>query len=198
MKKTTNLQHISNNIVRHIRVPFPPQVTVDEIVQKLLDNGVENYNKTPNSFIIYRKAYIHEATKFGFLGGNISKLAKDAWDNEPERIKNFYREMEKDIKAKFKRSVPPPFFFYTQRSQKRPRHTNCKVTAVTTKDAFRISQKSTSHPQAIVITSHSVESFYTHLNIHMNISDEAFINSLSNDLALTYKAIIDSLSSLPI
>ena len=45
--------------VNIVKVPFPPTISVDEIVNIHLKNGIKNANETMNAFMIYRKEFNH-------------------------------------------------------------------------------------------------------------------------------------------
>ncbi|CAG8554089.1 9826_t:CDS:2 [Diversispora eburnea] len=65
--------------------PFPPRVTVEEIVQKQLDNNIKN-----------RNSQIHKSQS-NFNLGDISKLAAVSWKTEPQQIKNYYKKLAKEV-----------------------------------------------------------------------------------------------------
>ncbi|CAG8610908.1 722_t:CDS:2, partial [Diversispora eburnea] len=90
-----------------IKVQFPPRVTVEEIVQKQLDNNIKNVNHTPNSFLIYRREFNNEIHKsqVNLKLEDISKLAAVSWKTEPQQIKNYYKKLAKEVKNSFKKRV---------------------------------------------------------------------------------------------
>ncbi|CAG8593985.1 3502_t:CDS:2 [Diversispora eburnea] len=64
---------LSINTTKIVKVPFPPSVSVDEIIQIHLKNGI----KTSKS-----------------------------WKSEPEYVKNYYKQISKEVKKLFKKIVP--------------------------------------------------------------------------------------------
>ncbi|CAG8442919.1 18872_t:CDS:2, partial [Acaulospora morrowiae] len=86
-----------------VELPFPPPITVDEIIEKHSKNGIENVNKTTNAFLIYRMVYNHEARELGLPLEDISKLSGNSWKNEPEHIKRWYKEIASAVKYSMKK-----------------------------------------------------------------------------------------------
>ncbi|CAG8486830.1 628_t:CDS:1 [Diversispora eburnea] len=91
---------------QNIKVPFPPTINVDEIVNIHLKNGIKNVNKTMNAFIIFRKEYNRVVAKFNLSSKDVSKFGSISWKNEPVNVKNHYRQMAKNVKKCFKKKVP--------------------------------------------------------------------------------------------
>ncbi|CAG8616448.1 6227_t:CDS:1, partial [Diversispora eburnea] len=121
----------------------------DEIVELHLKNKIKNVNRTMNAFMIYRKEFNHIVTNSNLKLKDISKYAGISWKNETEDVKNYYRQMAKEVKKIFKEKVPPYF--------------------VPSKQELSIKD---------ILT----------------IDDDEIISHLSEDLALTYRAIIQSLT----
>ncbi|CAG8825956.1 12352_t:CDS:1, partial [Dentiscutata erythropus] len=67
---------------QNIKVPFPPTISVDEIVNIHLKNGIENGNKTMNAFMIYRKEYNNIEISENLNNKKIKKKKKKPIDND--------------------------------------------------------------------------------------------------------------------
>ncbi|CAG8801702.1 4315_t:CDS:1, partial [Dentiscutata erythropus] len=82
--------------------PCPSTISVDEIVKIHLKNGIKNVNKTMNAFMIYRKEYNNVVAKLNLSSKDVSKFAKTSWENEPKDVKDYYRQMARNVKKCFK------------------------------------------------------------------------------------------------
>ncbi|CAG8505449.1 2505_t:CDS:1 [Ambispora leptoticha] len=78
------------------RVPFPPQITTSECIT-LKDGKIPM--KSPNCFIIYRRAFQKELRNRGcVLKLNlVSAMASQSWQREPIKVKKAYKEMARKI-----------------------------------------------------------------------------------------------------
>ncbi|CAG8554647.1 4215_t:CDS:1 [Acaulospora morrowiae] len=166
-----------------IQVPFPPSITADEIIKKHLEKGVDNANRTSNAFLIYRHAYNREAIKFGFTHKDISRSASKSWRNEPEYVKNHYKKMETDIKLRFREKVPICFVnSQSKRSVRKRRRIADASMAKINQISPTISASSLPH-----------KTMEWNHRINTDVTGDAFTATLSEDLALTYMAIMQSL-----
>ncbi|CAG8587335.1 10289_t:CDS:2 [Diversispora eburnea] len=98
------------NATNVVIVPFPPSISVDEIIQMHLKNGIKNVNETMNAFMIYRNEFNHIHQNFNLSCKNVSKLASKSWKNESEYVKDYYKQISKEVKKRFKEIVPTPCF----------------------------------------------------------------------------------------
>ncbi|CAG8578670.1 10894_t:CDS:2 [Diversispora eburnea] len=89
---------LSINYQNTLKVPFPPTISVDEIVNIHLKNNIKNVNETMNAFMIYRKEYNYIVAKFNLSSKDLSKFVSISWQNEPEHVKDYYRQMAKNVK----------------------------------------------------------------------------------------------------
>ncbi|GBC07695.1 hypothetical protein RclHR1_07630001 [Rhizophagus clarus] len=85
---------MSANEIPSINVPYPPELTVEEILGRRPNTKLRS--RAPNSFIIYRLAYIKELKRI--VGDNISmnKISRHislSWSKEPSEIKAAYKEL---------------------------------------------------------------------------------------------------------
>ncbi|CAG8510444.1 4888_t:CDS:2 [Rhizophagus irregularis] len=82
------------NEIPLINVPYPPELTVEEILSRRSEDKLRS--KAPNQFLIYRLAYIKELRKM--IGENISmtKISRQissSWAREPPEIKQAYKNL---------------------------------------------------------------------------------------------------------
>ncbi|CAG8464700.1 13484_t:CDS:1 [Ambispora gerdemannii] len=85
-----------DNILDKIKVPFPPNITPEEVI--ILKNG-KIPSKSPNCFIIYRRAFQKELRASGHLFklNRVSVIASRAWEKEPTEVKKAYKEVARQV-----------------------------------------------------------------------------------------------------
>ncbi|CAG8451737.1 5707_t:CDS:1 [Cetraspora pellucida] len=76
-----------------INVPFPPKINPCDLITMLPDGNVPT--RTPNAFIIYRKALIEAVRAEGhnLPMSSISSIASKQWYKEPENVKSEYKRL---------------------------------------------------------------------------------------------------------
>ncbi|CAG8594734.1 17380_t:CDS:1, partial [Racocetra fulgida] len=76
-----------------INVPFPPKINPRDLITMLPDGNVPT--RTPNAFIIYRKALIEAVRAEGhnLPMSSISSIASKQWYKEPENVKSEYKRL---------------------------------------------------------------------------------------------------------
>ncbi|RHZ84856.1 hypothetical protein Glove_74g126 [Diversispora epigaea] len=173
-----------------IKVQFPPRVTVEEIVQKQLNNNIKNVNHTVNSFIIYRREFNREIreSRFKFKLKEISTLAAVSWKTEPKYIKDHYKKMAKDVKKCFEKWVQSTCFIDSNKKSNRKK----KKIATSSNISFNNDSPSSNHPSQnqnhtytnesispIAMGSNNPQALIPLLNNHVN-TDE-FINPIATD-----------------
>ncbi|CAG8471194.1 5873_t:CDS:1 [Ambispora gerdemannii] len=86
---------LDNNV--STTVPFPPSVTVEEIVNKR--KGIKISAKPSNGFIIYRGEYLKEMKRQNMKIGmrQLSKRVGAAWRKEPLHIKKWYKNLAEEV-----------------------------------------------------------------------------------------------------
>ncbi|CAG8658380.1 34631_t:CDS:2 [Gigaspora margarita] len=84
-----------NNLKPFIKPSFPPTIDPRDLIT-LLPNG--KTSKAPNSFLVYRKAFIDAARNDGYSLPMtvISTMASQSWEQESEIVKNEYKQLAKD------------------------------------------------------------------------------------------------------
>ncbi|CAG8490946.1 3714_t:CDS:1 [Diversispora eburnea] len=237
------------NTVNIVKVPFPPTISVDEIVKIHLKNGIKNVNQTLNAFMIYRKEYNRVVAKLNLSSKDVSKFAKTSWKNEPDNVKDHYQQIAKNVKKWFKEKVPSLCFINSNQvdstndnhvplgtvnpsllnmNQNYPPQnlkflndppqnflistyfnlpsSNADQNAYNpllnmeqnylNSTHFNLPSSNTDHP-FLNIEQNSrpilYDNFKNDLNAYLTMDEEEFMNHLSEDVALTYKEIIQSL-----
>ncbi|CAG8619738.1 3159_t:CDS:2, partial [Racocetra persica] len=76
-----------------INVPFPPKIDPRDLITLLPDGNVPT--RTPNAFIIYRKALIEAVRAEGhnLPMSSISSIASKQWYKEPDNVKSEYKRL---------------------------------------------------------------------------------------------------------
>ncbi|CAG8490929.1 3713_t:CDS:1 [Diversispora eburnea] len=235
---------LSINKANIVKVPFPPSISVDEIVQIHLKHGIKNVNKTMNAFMIYRKEYNRVVAKFNLSSKDVSKFVSISWKNEPKNVKYHYQRMAKNVKKCFKKKVPPLFFVNSNQVDSTNNHVSLVplIPLDTVNPSLNTNQKFLNDPpQNFLISTYSnippsnvehlllnieqtsldsidfnlppsnmdqnvdhplldieqnsqlIDNFKNDFNEYLIMDENEFMNHLSEDMTLTYKAIIQSL-----
>ncbi|CAG8599885.1 6818_t:CDS:2 [Ambispora gerdemannii] len=94
---------MDGKVIENLKITFPPNINLDELLPKSKMAGVSS--KPPNSFIIYRKAFVKELNAQGyyFEMKKISSLVSAKWKSEPDYVKEAYRKIAKELAS----LVPP-------------------------------------------------------------------------------------------
>jgi hypothetical protein len=102
-----NRNNSTNTLTTCIKPSYPSNLTANDLIKK---NNNPNNNKPktfPNAFIAYRMALIKEYNSKGRKlppMSEVSKIAKNYWDMESIRVKNFYESLVKDAKSIYKQN----------------------------------------------------------------------------------------------
>ncbi|CAG8567853.1 3106_t:CDS:1 [Diversispora eburnea] len=202
------------NTTNIIKVPFPPSITIDEIVQMHLKNGIKNVNRTMNAFMIYRKEYSRIVAKFNLELIDVSKISSISWKNEPQHIKDYYKQFAKDVKRRFEEIVPSLCFVHiNQVSDANDYHVPLDKNPLDT--TYKNHPILPIHPplslrniyqnfldayppftnSPLLNINQDVDPFFLNVDLYkyMTMDDDELIDYLPEDTALSYKAIIQSL-----
>src|SRR5438270_5163370 len=97
----------SNNENSNIRPPFPPTIAVQDLVPT-------SNAKVPNAFIVYRMALSRElkVQNVSYDRSRISSIASRLWAEEPENVKNTYKQLVADAQLAHNQSRGFKFFSY--------------------------------------------------------------------------------------
>ncbi|GBC39367.1 uncharacterized protein OCT59_011736 [Rhizophagus irregularis] len=100
--ETINTDGVSSANIETIKIPFPPQITAEEVLDRSKD---KERRKAPNNFIIYRMALAKELKSQNISNINlinISALAALKWNNEPDEVKQAYKDISDKIRDDIK------------------------------------------------------------------------------------------------
>nr|CAG8621231.1 13766_t:CDS:2 [Entrophospora candida] len=81
-----------------IKPPFPPVIDTRELIIKLTNTNGKLPGKSPNAFIIYRKAFLDTAHANGYKLPMtvISTMVSKSWESEPQYVKDEYKKLSKE------------------------------------------------------------------------------------------------------
>ncbi|CAG8490225.1 317_t:CDS:2 [Diversispora eburnea] len=177
-----------------IKVPFPPSITVDEIVQLHLKNGIKSVNQTMNAFMIYRKEYNRIVAKFNLALKEVSKISSISWQNEPQNIKDYYKQLAKNVKRRFEEIVPSLYITCINHPILPFRPINLPLSFRNIDQKFLNAYPSFPNSTLLNINQDSNPSFLNaDLFKYMTMDDDELINYLPEGVGLTYKALVQSL-----
>lgn len=97
------------NTISCIKPKFPPNINLRELITKqTFSESSRSSGRSPNAFIIYRKAFVEAARKDGYHLPMtvVSSMASRSWDLEPEFVKNEYKKLAKEANAIRNKLVP--------------------------------------------------------------------------------------------
>ncbi|CAB4423314.1 unnamed protein product [Rhizophagus irregularis] len=94
---------MDNNEIPLINVPYPPELSVEEILSRRSDERLRS--KAPNQYFIYRMAYIKQLRKI--IGDNISMIRispyiSSSWSKEPLEVKEAYKRLSDQAENRLK------------------------------------------------------------------------------------------------
>jgi hypothetical protein len=94
---------MNNDEIPPISVPYPPELTVEEILSRRSDERLKS--RAPNQFLIYRLAYIKELRKL--IGDSISMVKispyiSSSWSREPPEVKEAYKRLSGQVENRLK------------------------------------------------------------------------------------------------
>ncbi|CAG8480209.1 5039_t:CDS:1 [Diversispora eburnea] len=182
------------DITNVVKVPFPPSISVNEIVKIHLKNKIKSVNQTMNSFMIYRKEYNQIVAKFNRSSKDVSKCVSISWKNEPDHIKDYYRQMAENVKNCFREKVPLCFTNSNQVDNTNDNHVPLD-TSLNTNQNFQNTNYPFFNMDQDAIYSNPIVSnnFKNECQRCLDMDEYEFMNYLSENLALIYKEIIRSL-----
>ncbi|POG77948.1 hypothetical protein GLOIN_2v1542938, partial [Rhizophagus irregularis DAOM 181602=DAOM 197198] len=94
---------MDNNEIPLINVPYPPELSVEEILSRRSDERLRS--RAPNQYFIYRMAYIKQLRKI--IGDNISMIRispyiSSSWSKEPPEVKEAYKRLSGQAENRLK------------------------------------------------------------------------------------------------
>jgi hypothetical protein len=89
----------------NISVPFPPQITAQDLVPDEAEG--DRKRKISNAFIAYRKALVKEikSRNIAYDRSKVSSLASHLWENEPKNVKEVYRKMSNEAQLRYNQYI---------------------------------------------------------------------------------------------
>ncbi|CAG8703626.1 17162_t:CDS:2 [Rhizophagus irregularis] len=97
------------NTISCIKPKFPPNINLRELITKqTFSESSRSSGRSPNAFIIYRKAFVEAARKDGYHLPMtvVSSMASRSWDLEPGEVKEHYKRLAKEANAIRNKLVP--------------------------------------------------------------------------------------------
>ncbi|KAG9287115.1 hypothetical protein G9A89_001009 [Geosiphon pyriformis] len=89
----------------YIKPDFPPDLTHKELLVNALEKlkVTGKAGKTPNAFMAYRMALRKQISKTGFRPtmGELSTIAGNLWESEPQNVKEAYQKLSREVKIMF-------------------------------------------------------------------------------------------------
>ncbi|GBC08272.1 hypothetical protein RclHR1_00080049 [Rhizophagus clarus] len=89
-----------DNKIPLINVPYPPELTVEEILSRRSD--VKLGSRAPNRFFIYRLTYIKELRRRTCKNISMTKISpyiSTSWSKEPSEVKDAYKELSELVES---------------------------------------------------------------------------------------------------
>ncbi|CAB4379969.1 unnamed protein product [Rhizophagus irregularis] len=89
----------SSNTNTKIALPFPPIIKAIDIVNRRKPSRFKS--KSPNAFLIYRKAFLNELNRqnHNLRMTDVSKLVSNYWKGEPDNVKDAYRKIAQEVEV---------------------------------------------------------------------------------------------------
>ncbi|CAG8670198.1 17642_t:CDS:2 [Cetraspora pellucida] len=93
-----DLDRVKPSTETHIKLPFPPTILPEDLVNDLLKSKSQS-PKMLNEFFIYRKVFVQELRKQKLRPKmtRASKLASISWHQESSNVKNEYRRLAREV-----------------------------------------------------------------------------------------------------
>src|ERR1044072_5048382 len=103
-----NQNQLITSSTSFIRPIFPPCINLRELIARHVCTSRNNSGRSPNAFIIYRKAFVETARKDGYQLPMtiVSSMASEAWGLEPEMVKEEYKRLAKEANDIRNRMIP--------------------------------------------------------------------------------------------
>ncbi|CAB4431267.1 unnamed protein product [Rhizophagus irregularis] len=93
-----NVKKSSKYVLPLFKVPFPPELTVEEILSSRSDDKLKS--KAPNRYLIYRLAFLKELRKRTDENVSMTKISShisSMWFNETTAVRDAYRDLSKQV-----------------------------------------------------------------------------------------------------
>ncbi|CAG8548593.1 7032_t:CDS:1 [Diversispora eburnea] len=161
-----------------------------------------------NAFIIYRKEFNNIITNYNLELKDISKYSSISWKQEPQYVKKYYKQLAKKVKELFKERTHS-LCFVNSNLVSSTNDNNVSLDSfespfLNTNRNFLSPLDDQKSPSPYSTYSNYPfldmnlfvsDNFENSLHAYITMDDNELMNYISEDLALTYRAIVQSLSS---
>ncbi|EXX68044.1 uncharacterized protein OCT59_001630 [Rhizophagus irregularis] len=93
-----NVKKSTKYVLPLFKVPFPPELTVEEILSSRSDDRLKS--KAPNRYLIYRLAFLKELRKRTDENVSMTKISSyisSMWFNETTSVRDAYEDLSKQV-----------------------------------------------------------------------------------------------------
>ncbi|CAG8607020.1 785_t:CDS:1 [Diversispora eburnea] len=194
----SNINYYQNAL--NIQVPFPTSTKADEIIELQIKNGIKSINQTMNAFMI---EFNNVVTNYNLELKDISLCASVSWKQGPQYVKKYYKQLAKRVKELFKEKVSSLYIIQNKQvSSTIGNNVSFNSPFPKMNQNFSSPLDDRNSPSPYVTCSNYPlpnmntfvsDNFENSLHTYMTIYDDKLINYISEDLALTYRAIVHSL-----
>ncbi|CAG8673875.1 16216_t:CDS:2 [Funneliformis mosseae] len=105
IKQKYNKLENNDNSNSILKPTFPPTLIANDLIKNAIKSNKPNKSRAitfPNAFIAYRMALTKEYRNKNITlprMGQLSKLAKNSWEEESKDVKEFYNKLAEDAKS---------------------------------------------------------------------------------------------------
>ncbi|POG74420.1 hypothetical protein GLOIN_2v1576905, partial [Rhizophagus irregularis DAOM 181602=DAOM 197198] len=95
INKSGIMPKVKNSLKSDLKLKYPPDLSVDGLLEKLRKNNPSKPGKIPNCFLIYRILWVEylktECTKLNLA--EVSGFVSNKWKNEKPEVREFYKRL---------------------------------------------------------------------------------------------------------
>ncbi|GBC05794.1 hypothetical protein RclHR1_06420017 [Rhizophagus clarus] len=176
-KPNVNVNNSNNNFT-DVRPSFPPDLTINDLIKKTVNNTKNKPKTFPNAYIAYRMALVKECHNKNWKlppMGEFSKITSNSWNTEPKHVKDFYDSLVKEAKSNYKLNNIQ-FVLDKHMSNNVPTRANDEGDVATTVNYVENNQEG----------GHDLDSFVTYDANVATICTENSPNSIQNDVSASH------------
>ncbi|RGB41894.1 hypothetical protein C1646_738891 [Rhizophagus diaphanus] len=122
-----------NSLKNDLKLKYPPELSVDGLLEKLRKNNPSKPGKIPNCFLIYRILWVEylktECTKLNLP--EISGFVSNKWKNEKPEVREFYKRLSTQAKQRYREINKSRIFIYHNKCD----NTETEVVTTTTNNS---------------------------------------------------------------
>ncbi|CAG8463418.1 23254_t:CDS:2 [Rhizophagus irregularis] len=105
---------VKNSLKSDLKLKYPPDLSVDGLLEKLRKNNPSKPGKIPNCFLIYRILWVEylktECTKLNLA--EVSGFVSNKWKNEKPEVREFYKRLSTQAKQRYREINKSRIFIY--------------------------------------------------------------------------------------